>query len=477
MKRFFILTVLALTAVTAQAKVELPSVFGNNMVLQRNADVAVWGKAKAGARVSIIPSWSGEKTVVTAGKDGKWSAKIRTGEAGGPYELKVSDGEEVVLSDVLLGEVWFCSGQSNMDMTMQGNPGQPIEGSTEVILSATPSTPIRIFKVGRVTAKEAGDNVKGEWKKNTPTVVSWTSAVAYWFAKTLQTSLDVPVGIITTSWGGSTIEAWMSREEISSGFKEFDLGFLDNDEKVAKPHMNPCMLYNGMVAGLIPFTFKGMLWYQGEANRNRPEQYTRLQTEYVKMMRKYFNNPSAPFYFVQIAPYKYGNAKSFSCGYFWEAQEKTLDLIPHSGMATTLDIGSLNVIHPAKKKEVALRLAYLALVNDYGVKGVEVRAPRMDSWKVEDGNAVIKFKNIGRGIGPIGYKIEGFEVAGEDKVFHPATGKVLKGAKEVAVSSPDVKDIKAVRYCFRNWSTATLFSNSGIPACPFRTDNWDDVKE
>ena len=236
-------------------------------------------------------------------------------------------------------------------------------------------------------------------------------------------------------------------------------------------YQTPCTLFNGQVAPLIPFTFKGMIWYQGETNRGRPEQYIRLQKEYVEMMRRLFKNPDAPFYFVQIAPYPYSAPNDWTSGYFCEAQRKSLDVIPHSGMAATLDVGEYGTIHPCKKKEVGNRLAYLALVNDYGMKGVFADSPAYESVKFEDGKAIVQFKVDHRLLSPIDTDLTGFEIAGEDKVFHPATGRV--SGKTVIVSNPDVPKPVAVRYCFRNWGVGTLFNNYGIPAGPFRTDDWN----
>ena len=214
-----------------------------------------------------------------------------------------------------------------------------------------------------------------------------------------------------------------------------------------------------------------MLWYQGESNRYRPEQYVRLQKEYVAMMRRLFQNPDAPFYFVQIAPYRQEGEEDFTSGYFCEAQEKTLSLIPHSGMVTTMDLGERACIHPRKKREVGQRLAYFALVNDYGIKGISPVAPSFESASFEDGNAVVTMKVDAMGLSPWGQDIYGFELSGEDKVFHPAVGR-MKNAKTVVVSSPEVPEPVAVRYCFRNWSEGNLYSCWGIPAGPFRSDDW-----
>jgi len=464
---------LGLLAVQVQAKVSLPSFFSDNMVLQQKAQVAVWGTSDSGRKVTVAPSWTKKKFSTQPSADGKWFLRIPTPEAGGPYSITFSDGEKTTIGNVLVGEVWFCSGQSNMEMPMRGFSSQPVEGAAELIMTASPSVPVRMCTIRRKTSLTPLDEVQGSWQVNEPEAVAGTSATAYFFALALQKSLGVPVGLLISDWGGSTIEAWMSREVLEEQFAgEFDLSFLEADTLPKRAHQRPCTLYNGQVKALAPFTFKGMLWYQGEANRKREEQYGRLQPAYVRMMRAAFENPDAPFYFVQIAPYKYSSPDKTTNGYFWEVQEKTLSLIPHSGMACTLDIGEFGTIHPCKKKQVGDRLAYLALCKTYGAKGIEAESPSFKDARFEDGKAIVTM-NVGpMGLSPMGQDLAGFELAGEDRVFHPATG-VVKDKVNVVVTSPEVAAPVAVRYCFRNWAVGTLYNGYGIPALPFRSDNWE----
>lgn len=469
----FLAVLLAAAAFDAGAKVTLPSFFSDNMVFQQKAKVAVWGWTDSGKKVTIRPSWTHTKTVAAPDADGKWSAEIQTPSAGGPYTITVTDGEKLVLSNVLVGEVWFCSGQSNMEMPMKGFRNQPVEGAGEVIMSAKPSTPIRMCTIKRKASLVPVIECEGSWKENTPEAVASTSATAYWFALKLQDMLGVPVGILISEWGGSTIETWMDRETISGLFPgEFDLSFLDGKDLPKRKNQSPCTLFNGQINPLIPFTFKGMLWYQGESNRYRPDQYVRLQKEYVAMMRRLFRNPDAPFYFVQIAPYRQKGEEEFTSGYFCEAQEKSLSVIPHSGMVTTMDLGERACIHPRRKKEVGDRLAYHALVKDYGFKGINPDAPSFESVKFEDGKALVTMKVDAMGLSPWGAEIEGFELSGSDRVFHPAEAR-MKDVKVILVSSPDVPEPVAVRYCFRNYKTGNLASCWGIPAGPFRSDDWE----
>ena len=468
MKRLFLLLAGLAAAFSLEAKVTLPSIFGDNMVLQQKADVAIWGTA-TGKKVTIKAGWTKKKTVVTPDADGKWFVRISTPQAGGPYEISLSDGEKTVLRNVMLGEVWFCSGQSNMVMSMRGFIGQPVEHGAEYILSANPDVPIRLCDIPNAQSPVPLDTIATEWKINTPEVVLRYSATAYFFARSLYDQLKVPVGVITADWGGVTIETWMSKEVIDRDFP----GEFDNVIPEVSYPKTPSVLFNAMVAPIIPFTFKGFIWYQGEDNRLRPEQYTRLQPAYVKMMRELFENPDAPFYFVQIAPYAYdGDPRPFTSGYFFEAQQKTLALIPHSGMVPTIDIGSYSSIHPPKKLEVGKRLAALALYNDYGYSILNPNAPSYKSVEFEGSEAVITIENVEwMGLFPGDVPVGGFEVAGEDKVFHPAEG--ISHKYTIRVHSDEVPSPVAVRYCFRNWSEPTLFSAWGIPLLPFRTDDWN----
>lgn len=473
MKRLFAILLLAAALQTSlPAKVTLPSFFSDNMVLQQKQDVAVWGWSDKGRTVTIRPSWTKAKYTAAPDSDGKWMTRIPTPAAGGPYSISFSDGEKTTIGNVLIGEVWFCSGQSNMEMPVRGFHGQPVEGSAEVILGAKPSVPIRMCTIGKQYSPTPLESCTGAWEEHTPQAVGDASAVAYFFARELYEVLGIPVGLLITDWGGTPIEAWMDEPTLREGFgSEFVFAHLEGGTSPEKyPNCSPRMLWNGQVAPLVPFTFKGMLWYQGESNRDRAEQYTRLQTAYVRMMRERFQNHGAPFYFVQIAPYDYTMDAPTLCGYFFEAQEKTLDLIPGSGMAGTLDLGQQYCIHPAKKREVGRRLAYMALADQYGVRGIEERSPRFKKAEFKNGEAVVSFTVGERGMAPLGEELEGFELAGADRVFKPATARVRGGT--VVVRSPQVPEPVAVRYCFRNWCRGTLFNSYGIPALPFRSDDW-----
>ena len=470
--RLKILTTAALTSFAAfslQAKIILPSVIGDNMVLQQQTNAALWGKAEPGSKVTIKASWAKKPVSVTAAADGKWKTGIATPEAGGPYTIEISDGETVVLNDVLIGEVWFCSGQSNMEMPVKGFDNQPVEGSADVILEAKAERPIRMCTVQKNTSCTPLEECTAQWQKNTPENVAEASATAYFFADCLQKILDVPVGILISDWGGTPIESWMDKETMQR-FPEFDLSFLDTPGADFNAFM-PCTLFNAMVSPVIPYTSKGFLWYQGEANRGRADQYGRLMQAYVDMMREKWGNDNMPFYYVQIAPFNYAGPDDIQGALLREAQMKCLETIPHSGMAVTLDIGDYNCIHPAKKAEVGRRLAYMALVHDYGLKGINPDTPVYKSMEAGRNKTTVYFKVGGTGLAPLGHELTGFEVAGADRIFHPATAYV-SGYDTVEVYCDTVPEAVAVRYCFKDVVQPSLYNGFGIPASSFRTDSW-----
>lgn len=477
MKRLLtLIALLAVTVLNSYAKVELAPLFADNMVLQRDSEAAIWGKAEPGARVVITSTWAKGKTVVHADEQGRWNVMLATPSAGGPHELTFNDGDRLTLKNILIGEVWICAGQSNMEMTMRGFMGQPVEGAAELILTAKPSVPIRSCNLSRIKSLELEEECDARWFEHTSEGVAEASATAYFFAKRLCDVLGVPVGIINVSWGGSPIEAWMNPELLRREFaEEFSFAHLDSMTwPEENPWKAPGVLYNGMLHSVAPYTAKGFLWYQGCDNISRYEQYKRLQPAFVKMLRQEWGNDRMPFYFTQIAPYGYFNPDAPDAGYMMWAQAQTLEMIPYSGMAATHDVGEVNCIHPADKKSVGDRLAFLALVNDYGYEGIDAATPIPIDFKFEEGQAIVTFEAGYMGLSPLSKDVDGFELAGEDGIFYPAKGIVLwNNPKKVLVyKCPQVQKPVAVRYGMKNWSEATVFNCFGVPISPFRSDNY-----
>ena len=464
-KNKFVTFLFFVACLTMTAQTKLADIFGNHMVLQRESDVAVWGTDKPNAIINIEGSW-GQKAKTTTDNNGHWQTKIKTTVAGGPYKLIVLGSKKVVLGDVLLGEVWLCSGQSNMEMPLRGFQGQPVNGNNDFILKSTNSQ-LRFFAVKRQLALTPQENLAGgDWEISPPATAPDCSAVAYFYGKMLQETLQVPVGLITSSWGGTVAQAWTSPETLRKDFPEFNL---TANTKENLNQNTPTALYNGMIHPLIPFGIKGVIWYQGEGNRSKPEQYARLFPALITNWRADFKQGDFPFYFVQIAPFVY--SKNENASFLRETQLKTMLTTKNTGMAVTMDIGEEYSIHPAEKQKVGERLGYWALAKTYEIKGIQYSGPIYKSMEVKESKALLSFEYAPSGLFSKDKKIEGFEIAGEDKVFYPASVKIVKGQLEVW--NDIVLKPVAVRYGWLNYIQGSLFNTFGLPASSFRTDTWD----
>ena len=459
-------------------KITLPSILDDNMVLQQQTDVKLWGDAQPNAKVEIKPSWTDKVYSVSSQSDGKWECLIPTPQAGGPYEIHLNDGEALVLKNILIGEVWFCSGQSNMEMPVRGFDRQPVAQSNNTIAKAKASTPIRMYTTDsengrwvRQFSKKPQTDCKGKWLTNAPENVANISAPAYFFAQYLQEVLEVPVGIIVSSRGGSKVEAWMSKEALEP-FAEVDLSHLTSSQEVKDDTSTPTVLYNAKIAPLTNFTIKGFLWYQGESNRGNVDLYKNLVPAVVADLRKKWSIGNFPFYFVQIAPFNYDDPNGISSPKLQEVQCQHMTEIPNAGMVTTLDIGHPSFIHPVDKKTVGERLAYWALGDTYNVKGFGYKPVVYKSMEVSEKKIYINFDNARHGICLMWTQLEVFEIAGEDRVFYPAKAEIETKTARLAVSSEKVSAPVAVRYAYKNYAEASIFGIDGIPVAPFRTDHW-----
>lgn len=461
---------------SANALVKLPAIVSSNMVLQRNTTVKLWGWADANEKITIKASWLKSSMTIKASPEGNWVIDTKTTNSKEPQTISIkSKTSDILLENILFGEVWLCSGQSNMEMSLQGYVGQPIFGSSDAIAKSN-NPNLRLFNVTKYSgSKTPLKDVEKytPWQKASPENVSDFSAVAYFYGSQLQEILDVPVGIIHSSWSGSCVEAWISNEVMTT-FQKVDLKDVDIS---IKPKEIPTVLYNSMINPLIPYTIKGMLWYQGESNKGEPEKYKKLFPAMVQDWRNRWGIGDFPIYYTQIAPYSYeGNGFSSAdknSAFIREAQYQCLQLIPNSGIAITLDIGTKNFIHPPKKKEVADRLLYNVLNQTYGYKTIDYAGPVFESMEIMDKGLNLKFKNAKNGLYAYN-ELESFEIAGNDKVFYPANAKILD-RKTVLVVSDNVPNPVAVRYGWDNWVVGTLFNTNLLPAPSFRTDNWTDA--
>ena len=461
------------TSSILHAQLKLASLFTDNMVLQQKTEVPVWGWTNAGKNVKVTSSWDKKSYSTKADANGKWKVFLKTPAAGGPYELTVSDGQIVRLNNVLVGEVWLCSGQSNMEMPMKGFKGQPVIGSNEAILKSGNKN-IRVYTVPRGATTTPQENSKpSEWKEAAPEAISNFSATAYYFGKDLNELLNVPIGLINVSYGGSPVESWMDVETLKA---YPGIQVPAQTDSIKTPNRTPTALYNAMLYPVIGYGIKGIIWYQGESNYDRPDQYEYLFPSMVKEWRRQWNAPEQPFYFTQIAPYNYAQLPPYNAGgkynsaYLRDAQRKAVAKISNSAMAVLLDAGEEANIHPANKKIVGERLALLALAKTYGLKGFGAESPGYDTLVVANGIAEVKFKNAPNWLTSFGKELLLFEIAGKDKIFYPAKAIIYRSS--VMVSSPQVKEPVAVRYAFKDFTKAELYSTEGLPVSSFRTDNW-----
>ena len=437
-----------LSALILSAKIQLPAALSNHMVLQQQSQVKLWGKATPGSQVSVRPSWNNKASATHADANGNWALTIPTPAAGGPYEISITDGEELLLKDILIGEVWLCSGQSNMAMPLKGRNGEPVEGANEVLVRAKETLPLRVFTTAVRMSDSPQEDVTGQWLKPSAGNLQHISAVAYFYGQLLQEVLDVPIGLIISAASGTRIESWL-------------------------PGYPSCELYNAMIHPVRNYTLKGFIWFQGESNCVDPEGYAQLFPELPNRLRKVWGLGELPFYYAQIAPYTYYGLESTAAARVREIQLQNERTTPHAGMAVTLDLGEETSNHPPRKKEVGHRLAYWALAKTYGRKGFGYQSPAYKAIEVKNNEIIISFHySSSRCIAPTYGELDSFEIAAADRVFHPAKAKIDHKNQQVIVSAENVPNPVAVRYAFKNYAKASLFDDYGLPVSSFRSDDW-----
>jgi sialate O-acetylesterase len=496
---------LLLTASPVLADVRLPAVIGEHMVLQRDEPLPIWGWADPGEEVTVTLG-DGNKATATADAKGAWQVKLAPIQSGGgPLDLTVQGKNTIKLSDILIGEVWVASGQSNMEwnLTVSDNP--------ESEIAAADYPQIRLFHIPKVPSGTPAPDVNASWRVCSPQTASNFSAVAYFFGREIHKQLDVPVGLINTSWGGTRIEPWIppagfeSQETLKGerdGIAAAKAGYqatLKNaipaleewlaaaqkaaaagqdipDPPVLAAHpLNssgaPTGLYNGMVHPIVPFAIRGALWYQGESNRGQGMHYNELMKGLIQGWRTVWGQGDFPFLFVQLAPYRY-DANATALPEIWEAQTATL-AFPNTGMAVTTDIGNISDIHPRNKQEVGRRLALWALAKTYGKDDMVYSGPLYKSMKIDLDQAELTFDHAAGLKTRDGQPLTWFSIAGEDKKFHPAEA-TIEGDK-VIVRSAKVQSPVAVRFGWDQIAEPNLANGAGLPASPFRTDTWSDA--
>ena len=472
----FIYLFVFLLSFSSSAQIELSNLFSDNMVLQQESHVNIWGKAKKNQELIIYTSWSGKIIRTIVKDDGSWEVKIKTPSAGGPYNIQVTcDGETKTINNVLIGEVWLASGQSNMEMTLSGNNREPVNGSLDAIANSN-NTKSRFFNVKVKVSDERIDDIEGEWLeanfKNTPNF----SAVAYSFAKYLNQVLDIPFGIINSPKDGSVAEAWISPDVLKKITTNKELSYY-----AKQPHNNPSVLFNGMINAIIPFTIKGVIWYQGEGNSGRYQNYMKLMNGLIKNWRDEWGLGDFPFYFVQLAPNgSLGQGNGTSQAFLREAQLRTMLSVKNTGMAVTLDIGSTITNHPPEKLLIGKRLAYWALAKNYGFNGLPHSGPVYESMKVKNNKVYVNFKFAKNGVTSYGKPLSGFEIAGEDKIFYSADALIdphwsagWENRSVLTLSNKNVPNPLYIRYGWKNYIEGALYNVEGLPASSFRSYDFD----
>lgn len=499
MKRSIILTLCLAMLTLSGSALELPEQIGSNMVLQQQTQARLWGWAKGGSSIQVIPSWNGQTYTAKVDKStGRWELLIDTPVASyNNYSIDIKgDGQTQTLQNVLIGEVWFCSGQSNMEMPLRGFWNCPVEGANEAIaMSGQYRSRIRVATIAKVGADEPQTRATGRWKTCTPENAQEFSAVGYFFARTLTDMLDVPVGIINCSWGGSCVEGWLPKDTLLT----YPDGLTPMDDTDYHAKM---VMFNGMLNPLAGYTIKGFLWNQGESNVGHEKEYIdRFQTM-TRLWRKMWRQPNdaLPMYTVELPGYSYGDNQGTNCADFRAAQHHIAQVLEHSGCVSTADLMlpyEAEQIHGAKKLEIGQRLAFLAATRDYGMSGFTSEAPEFDHMKqvkatdgdlrVVAGSAIARnanekglvtclyFRNCQDGFDRL-TDIEHFEAAGADGVWHPAIvwadsewqntdqpGCFLK------LVCPEVSEVKNVRYHYHNFIAGGLRSSRGLPIVPFQT--------
>ena len=474
MKKLLTIAFLAFFCMAAEAKIVLGGLFTDGVVLQQNTKVAIWGTASPGAQVSVSPSWNGTAYKCKADADGKWKVFIDT--PAGSYKthsLSVKgDGTSLKINDVLAGEVWMASGQSNMEMPMRGFFNCPVENAIDFISAPAAVNKIRMFNVPKAQSYEPVEDIQGQWCGASSSTVPEMSATAYFFALELNQVLDVPVGIISAAYGGARVESWLPKDILET-YPDEDLS--REAIEAMQDYVRPYLAYNAMFTPVKGYTVKGFIWYQGCSNVGKHEQFPERMSTLIDHWREQWGDTDAklPFYMVEIAPYRYKPAGPISnAALLRKAQHKVAATVPNCGIVVTNDLVEsyeMDNIHPAKKQEVGQRLAYLALNRDYGHSRIACYSPTaLECIAMKDSNEVgVVLSHCDNGLSRW-MEIEGLEVAGSEGVFYPVTYAYFEWESRVLrIRSEFVYDPCEVRYGWGDFKPGNLKNAEGLPVAPF----------
>ena len=482
-RRMLFLAALAALTIGLQAKVKLHHLVSDNMIIQQQTDVRLWGWAKPGRKVVATTSWSSQRAEAKADKQGRWLLTVKSPKASyEPLSITFDDGDgKVIINNVLAGEVWVCAGQSNMEMPVKGFGNCPVLNYNQEVLSAAGKRQVRSAKIPSIMRMTPQEDAETNWRECSPETVGEFSATGYFFAKVVNKALDIPIGLIEANKGGSRVESWLTKENLEKYTKEpTDSMGIVNFKKDWDYHR--AMLWgNGTFNPILNYTVKGILFYQGCSNVGDPKgQYSQRLKLLVEQWRSQFKLGEIPFYFVQIAPFVSGDPNGTWNAELQEEQFKASKIIPNSGLVCTNDCVypyEGTQIHPAQKQKVGERLAFLALNKTYGMSSIICISPSFKDMQIKNDTVMIHLNDECGAISRF-MDIQGFEVAGADKVFYPAQADHFwqPGGgywdECITIKSPKVKQPVAIRYCFRNWQLGNMANAGGLPLFPFRTDNW-----
>ena len=460
----FFAAVTVCLAATIQADVRLPEIFDNNMVLQRDTPIPIWGWAAPDESVRV--TFGTQTVATTANADGTWSVQLPPLQASAaPAKLIVKGKNEIALTNVLVGDVWLCSGQSNMQWSMT----QSDKAEYEEVLKSVDNPNLRLFHVNRVFSADPLEklSVTASWKPCSAEAIPEFSAVALHFGRKLQAELGVPIGLINSSWGGTRIEPWTPPVGFQSvpALQSIVEGLKHKNPK--SDQQQPTMLYNAMIHPLVPFALKGAIWYQGEANVGEGMLYAEKMKALIQGWRKVFNNPELGFYYVQLAPFIYGNQPATNLPEFWEAQSSVEKALPKTGQAVINDlVDNIRDIHPTHKKPVGERLALLALSRTYGKSAVVCASPEFEKMNTNENVLTVHFKNAQKLQTRDGKTPDWFEIAGADGVYHKAEA-VIDGSA-IKLTSSDVSKPVAVRYAWDHAAQPNVQNEAGLQLGTFR---------
>lgn len=452
------------TCCPLRAEITLPPLIGNHMVLQRGTTILIWGKSTSSS-VEVFFSWNRDKLRCPIDKEGNWKVSVRTGKAGGPYFIRISDKDETVrIEDVMIGEVWYCSGQSNMAMPVQGlKAGQLVENSTKMLVESCHHPNLRVFGVDKIRPE-----YHGNWEVSAPENVMDFSAIGFEFGRRLNDFLGIPVGMICAARGGTRIEIWSSEE---------DLATYPQDEIKTRGGQNSS-LYHSLVLPMSAYQVRGFLWYQGESNHDVHQHYASLMKDMIERWRKDWGSEKMPFFYVQVAPSQWCDPG------LREQQEKAREIIPYSGMVSAIDVGEEHCIHPRKKEVIAERLFLQALSKVYDIK-VPCESPYLKSIEIKEDSIYLEFHESDNGlVSTNGF--QGFEIAGEDGCYYPARADYVFSQDDtsrktklngIIVRSETVDKPVNVRYCYDSTTLGNVYNTGGFPLLPFRTDTLKKIDE